>query len=114
GGGRFEAALGSAESDALLAELPRLEAAGELRVASRERRGIATPSDAGALALSRRIKQALDPAGGLLWRARSTSSTRPRSTRARSTACTAGSACRPAPPTRCSGSRPIRRAAAST
>src|SRR5262249_37150872 len=33
GGGRFEAALGSAESDALLAELPRLEAAGELRVA---------------------------------------------------------------------------------
>ena len=60
GGGRFEAALSADEADALLSELPGLEAHAEIRIGTRNRRGCATPVDPASLGLCHRIKIALD------------------------------------------------------
>lgn len=65
GGGRFEAKMSSARSDALLAALPGLDATGCVVEGSESRRGIGTPLDAGAERLQRELVRAFDPEGVL-------------------------------------------------
>lgn len=66
GGGRFECALATADTDALLAALPELAGHAEVRTGTRNRRGRATPLDPASLGLCHRIKIALDREGMLL------------------------------------------------
>ncbi len=63
GSGAFEVALRPHAIDALLAQLPELEAAGELAMAPVSRRGRATPEDPGAQRLTAALRAQLDPRG---------------------------------------------------
>jgi FAD/FMN-containing dehydrogenase len=66
GCGQFEVALHEPQTDALLARLPALGAAGEIVGGRPARRGTSTPGDPGALRLARALKLLLDPEERLL------------------------------------------------
>ena len=65
GTGRFETWLAAHSADILLAQLPTLGGSGELECGAPERRGRATPIDAGAARLEARLRDAFDPKGRL-------------------------------------------------
>jgi FAD/FMN-containing dehydrogenase len=65
GAGAFEVASPAGSTDDLLARLPALGAAGEVRHAPAARRGRATPSDPGVAQLTAALRRQFDPRGVL-------------------------------------------------
>ena len=65
GTGQFQTELAPTQTDGFLAKLAEITGYAEIRVAARDRRGIGTPRDSGAVGIEAELARNLDPGGVL-------------------------------------------------